>query len=91
MVVRLSLIHISTSSKQFMKSFIQGKSNPECQNITINKESTCDHKMDVIIDEAVDKYSKINDVNTSNGESVKVQLQHSVGSSTMLHLSLIHI
>ena len=63
-----------------MKSFIQGKSNPECQNIKINKESTCDHKMDVISDEAVHKYSKVNDVNTSNCESVKVQL-----------LSLIHI
>ena len=66
-----------------MKSFIQEKSNPECQNITIKKQSTCDHKMDVISDEAVDKYSKVNDVNTSNCESVKVQLQDSVGSSTM--------
>ena len=49
-----------------MKSFIQDKSNPESQIITINNESTCDHKTDVISDEAVDKYSKVNDVNTSN-------------------------
>ena len=53
-------------------------------NITINKKSTCNHKMDVVSDEAVDKYSKVNDVNTSNCESVKVQLQDSVGSSTCL-------
>ena len=70
-----------------MKSFIQGKSNPECQNITINKESTCDHKMDAICDEAVDKYSKVNDVRTSNCESVKVHLQDSLGSSTMVDVA----
>ena len=70
-----------------MKSFIQGKLNPECQNITLNKASTCDHtcdnKLDVISDKAVHKYSKVNDVNTLNCETVKVQLQDSVGSSTM--------
>ena len=48
-----------------MKSFIQGKLNLKCENITINKKSTCDHKIDVS-DKAVDKYSKVNDVNTSN-------------------------
>ena len=76
------------------ESFIQGKSNSECQNITIHKESTCDDKTDVISDEAVDTYSKVNNVNTSNCESVKVQLQDSFGSSTMddvQSLSLIHI
>ena len=46
-----------------MKSFIQGKSNPECENITINKESTCDLKMDVVSNDAADKYSKANNMN----------------------------
>ena len=69
------------------KFFIQGKSNHVYQNITINKESTCDHKTDVVSDEAVDKYSKVNDVNTSNCESVKAQLQDSVDSSTMVDVA----
>ena len=70
-----------------MKSFIQGKSNPECQNIIIKEKSTCDNKMDVISNKAVDKYNKVNDVNISSCESVKVQLQDSVGSSTMVHVA----
>ena len=39
--------------------------------------------MVVISDEAVDKYSKVKDVNNSNCESVKVQLQDTVSSNTM--------
>ena len=43
--------------------------------------------MDGISGEAVDKYSKVNDVSTSNCESVKVHLQDSVGSSTMVDVA----
>lgn len=40
--------------------------------------------MDVVSNKAVDKYYKVNDVNTSNCENYfKVQLQDSAGSSTM--------
>lgn len=40
-----------TSSKEFMKSFIQRKSKPEIQNISVYQESTYNNKID--IDETV--------------------------------------
>ena len=52
-------LRTTTSFNEFTKSFIKGKSNPECQNITISKELTCDHQIYVVSDEAVDKLSLI--------------------------------
>lgn len=48
--------------------FYSRKLNQECQNFTINKESTWAYSVDAVSDEAVDEYSKVNNTNTSNCE-----------------------
>lgn len=45
-------------SKSLWSLLFKVKSNLECQNITINKESMCD-KMDVVSDRCWNKYSKV--------------------------------